>query len=419
MKFVFSRLFIVPLIVILLDIYSFQAVRTVTENLGVNSRKVIYTCFWAITFLVLLLLIAGMFKNFATWPKFIRVYLTGFLMIIYLCKLLIVIFLLVDDLIRLGRWVVSLFTRDREAIAPEHPQITRSLFISQAALVVAAIPFASLIYGMIYGAFDYKVRRLKLAFSNLPEAFNGLKILQFSDMHTGSFVESHHLQRAVDMINAEKADIIFFTGDFVNNKTEEIYPFVEVLKQIKAPMGVFSILGNHDYGDYANWDRTEDKVNNLAALFEVNRNMGWDLLTNENRIITRNGQSIAIAGSENWGSFARFAKYGDLDKTTKNLDNIPFTILLSHDPSHWDAQVLKHNPKIDLMLAGHTHGMQFGVDTKWLKWSPIQYFYKEWAGLYRKGRQYLYVNRGLGFLGYPGRAGIRPEITVIQLTTKS
>jgi len=415
MKFVFSRFLIIPLIAILLDLYAFQAVKTVTENLSANSRRTIYICFWSITFLVILLLIAGMFKSYATWPKFIRVYLTGFLMIVYVCKLIIVIFLLVDDLIRLGRWVISLITKDHEEIAPEHPQITRSLFISQAALVVAAIPFASLVYGMIYGAFDYKVRRLKLAFSNLPTAFDGLKILQFSDIHTGSFTETHHLQRAVDMINAEKADIVFFTGDFVNNKTDEIYPYVDVLKQVKAPMGVFSILGNHDYGDYYEWDTKEEKVENLAKLFQVNKTLGWDLLLNENRIITRNGQSIAIAGCENWGSFARFPKYGDLDKTTKNLENIPFTILLSHDPSHWDAQVLSHTPKLDLMLAGHTHGMQFGIDTKWFKWSPVQYFYKEWAGLYRQGSQYLYVNRGLGFLGYPGRAGIRPEITVIEL----
>ena len=417
MKFVFSSLTILILI-ICIDLYSFQAVKTISQNLTANQRKWVYSIFWGITGLVVLMLVASIFKSYQSWPKVLRVYLTGLMMIIYVCKLIIVIFLLADDLIRLGRWIASLFSTKREAIAPEQPQISRSLFISQTALVVAAAPFAALMYGMIFGAFDYKVRRIKLAFSNLPKSFEGLKVLQISDMHTGSFVESKHLQHAVDMINAEKADIVLFTGDLVNSKTEEVYPFMDVLKQVKAPMGVYCSLGNHDYGDYFEWPSKQDKVNNLAALFEVYQKLGWDLLTNENRILSRNGENIAIAGCENWGAFARFPKYGDLEKTVKDLENIPFTILMSHDPSHWDAQVLANPHKIDLMLAGHTHGMQFGVDTKLIKWSPVQYFYKEWAGLYRKGSQYLYVNRGLGFIGYPGRAGIRPEISVFELSSK-
>ncbi len=418
MKFVFSG-FTILILILCIDLYSFQAIKTICQNLENGPRKLVYSIFWIITGLAVIMVITSMFRHFITWPKAIRVYLTGFLMIIYVCKLIIVIFLLTDDLIRLGKWIYSLFSTKKEIIAPEHPQITRSLFISQTALVVAAVPFAALVYGMIFGAFDYNIKRLKLAFANLPKSFNGLKILQISDIHIGSFVESKHLQKAVDMINAEKADIILFTGDMVNSKTEEVFPYVDVLKQIKAQMGIFCSLGNHDYGDYYQWDSKEEKVNNLAQLFEVYEKMGWDLLTNENRIITKNGESIAIAGCENWGASARFPKYGDLAKTTQNIGNIPFTVLMSHDPSHWDAQVLNNPHKIDLMLAGHTHGMQFGVDTKLIKWSPVQYFYKEWAGLYRKGNQYLYVNRGLGFIGYPGRAGIRPEITIIELSSKA
>jgi predicted MPP superfamily phosphohydrolase len=220
------------------------------------------------------------------------------------------------------------------------------------------------------------------------------------------------------MVNAEKADIVFFTGDLVNNRTDEVYPFMDVLKQIRAPMGVYSSLGNHDYGDYASWPTDDAKHQNLLDLYEVHKKLGWMLLRNENRIIARGDQRIAIAGVENWGANLRFPRYGDLNKASAGLQNIPFTLLLSHDPSHWDAQILAHPHKFDLTLAGHTHGAQFGVDTKLIKWSPIQYFYKQWAGLYKQGEKFIYVNRGLGFLGYPGRAGISPEITVIELKTK-
>jgi uncharacterized protein len=417
MKFTFLRLLLPLIILFCIDIYSFQAVKTVTQNLSANTRKIIYICFWAISGVVLFMFLAGLFKDFFTWPKAIRVYLTGFLIVIYLTKLIIVIFLFVDDIIRLGKYLWSLIGSPKEPVAPGDAKLTRSLFISQTALIVAAIPFSGLLYGMMVGAFDYKVRRLKISFSNLPKSFDGIKILQVSDIHSGSFVESNHLQKAVDLINNEKADIVFFTGDLVNNRTDEVYPFMEVLAQIKAPMGVYSSLGNHDYGDYSSWNTLEEKHQNLLDLFEVHKKLGWKLLKNENTLISKGGEKIAIAGSENWGGSLRFPKYGNLNMTFASLDNIPFTILMSHDPSHWDAQILDHPHKADLTLAGHTHGFQFGIDTKVVKWSPAQYMYKQWAGLYRKGEQYIYVNRGLGFLGYPGRAGVRPEITVIELKT--
>jgi predicted MPP superfamily phosphohydrolase len=418
MKIVFR--FLIPLIILLcIDLYSFQAIKTADQNLGKSTRKWIAFAFWSVTAITLGMFVTTMFRDFFTWPKYIRVYLTGVLAVIYLTKLFLVIFLLADDLIRLVKWVISKLSGPREPVAPDHVTISRSLFLSQAALVVAAVPFASLIYGMVFGAFDYKVRRLKMSFSNLPPAFDGLKILQLSDIHSGSFVETEHLQRAVNMVNAEKADIVFFTGDLVNNRTDEVYPFMDVLKQIRAPMGVYSSLGNHDYGDYASWPTDDAKHQNLLDLYEVHKKLGWMLMRNENRIIARGDQRIAIAGVENWGANLRFPRYGDLNKASAGLQNIPFTLLMSHDPSHWDAQILAHPHKFDLTLAGHTHGAQFGVDTKLIKWSPIQYFYKQWAGLYKQGEKFIYVNRGLGFLGYPGRAGISPEITVIELKTKA
>jgi predicted MPP superfamily phosphohydrolase len=267
----------------------------------------------------------------------------------------------------------------------------------------------------VYGGYDYKVRRSSMRFKNLPSAFDGLKILQVSDIHSGSFTETHHLAKAVDLILAQKADIIFFTGDLVNNSTDEVYPFMETLKRITAPMGVMSTMGNHDYGDYKQWDSDAAKAQNLTDFYRVHKDLGWDLLRNENRILQRGEDKIAIVGVENWGAAHRFPKYGDLDKASCGTEDIPFRLLLSHDPSHWDAKVRDFKLKMDLMLAGHTHGGQFGVEARWLKWSWIEYAYKQWAGLYKNKNKYLYVNRGLGFLGYPGRAGIRPEITVIEL----
>jgi len=408
--------FLIPLIILLcIDIYSFQAIRTACENLSHSTRRWIYIFFWAVSAVMLSMFLIGLFSDFFVSHKVLRNYLLGFLFATYFSKLILVIFLLFDDIGRLVRWIISLFNHPGEAIAPEHPTISRSLFVSQAALVVSALPFASLMYGIVFGAYDYKVRRLKLTFANLPKAFNGFKILQVSDIHTGSFVETEHLQKAVDMINAEKADLVLFTGDLVNNKTDEVYSYMDVLKQIKAPMGVYSSLGNHDYGDYSSWPTEAEKHKNLTDFFQVHKDLGWTLLRNENRMLTKDGQSIALAGSENWGGSMRFPKYGNLNQTISGIKDNPFTILMSHDPSHWDAQILNHPYNFDLTLAGHTHGFQFGIDTKLVKWSPSQYFYKQWAGLYKKGQKYIYVNRGLGFLGYPGRAGIRPEITVIEL----
>jgi predicted MPP superfamily phosphohydrolase len=271
---------------------------------------------------------------------------------------------------------------------------------------------------LLYGfsnKYNYKIKKLSLHFPNLPASFKGLKIVQVSDIHSGSFTHKHAVQHGVEKILALKPDLILFTGDLVNNEATEMENYMDVFNQLRAPMGVYSVLGNHDYGDYKTWDSKADKILNLERLKAVHGELGWRLMMNENTLLEKNGEQIALIGIENWSNKARFPKYGDLKKAYAGTESVPFKILMSHDPSHWDAEVRPKYNDIDLMLSGHTHGMQFGVEIPWLKWSPVQYVYKQWAGLYESGAQKLYVNRGFGFIGYPGRVGILPEITFIEL----
>jgi predicted MPP superfamily phosphohydrolase len=250
---------------------------------------------------------------------------------------------------------------------------------------------------------------------NIPDAFHGYKIVQISDIHTGSFMDTSALHKAFDIIMQQGADLILFTGDLVNNKAEEADGFEEVYRKLKAPHGVYSVLGNHDYGDYVQWDSPEEKRKNLESLKDVHKKAGWRLLMNEHVPIEKDGQKIALMGIENWGGNMHFPKYGRMDLAHRGTEEYPFKILMSHDPSHWEKQVQTEYKNIDLTLSGHTHGMQFGIEIPGFKWSPVKYFYKQWAGLYKQDNQFLYVNRGLGFLGYPGRLGIWPEITVLEL----
>jgi predicted MPP superfamily phosphohydrolase len=279
---------------------------------------------------------------------------------------------------------------------------------------VGAGVYASLLSGFT-NKYNYRVRRLRLTFDHLPAGFKGIKIVQLSDIHSGSLSNPQAVNRGVARVLAEKPDLILFTGDLVNDMALEMKDYEEIFAQLKAPMGVFSTLGNHDYGDYAWWETPELKKANLDQLKQIQLNMGWRLLMNEHVVLERGGSEIALIGIENWSAKARFPKYGKMKEAYPGAEKYPFKILMSHDPSHWDAEVRPDYPEIDLTLAGHTHGMQFGVELPGLKWSPVQYIYKEWAGLYEAGRQKLYVNRGFGFIGYPGRVGILPEITVIEL----
>jgi hypothetical protein len=280
---------------------------------------------------------------------------------------------------------------------------------------VAAIPMVSLIYGMVKGAHKYQVRSLNLKLKNLPSSFEGLKIVQISDVHSGSFYDKEAVRKGVQLIIDQKPDIVFFTGDLVNNDASELVDYLDVFSQIKAPLGIFSVLGNHDYGDYKYCHYEVEKKANLERLKNLQKQMGWKLLMDEHVLVEKNGSEIGIIGIQNWGAKGRFPKYGDLKKATTGTENLPVKLLLSHDPSHWEAQVLTDFQDIDVMFAGHTHGMQFGIEIPGLKWSPVQYMYKQWAGLYEQNGQQLYVNRGFGFIGYPGRVGIWPEVSVFTL----
>ena len=264
----------------------------------------------------------------------------------------------------------------------------------------------------------YQLRSKCLNFPNLPPSFNGLKIVHLSDIHAGSFSDKEAVNRGIRLIMEQKPDLILFTGDLVNNLATEMEEYWELFSQLNAPLGVFSITGNHDYGDYVSWDSPEAKKSNFQQLIQVHKKMGWQLLMNEHVVLQRDQDQIAIVGIENWSAKNRFPKYGNLNKAFSGAAQIPFSILLSHDPSHWRAQVLSNYPTIALTLSGHTHGMQFGIELPGVRCSPIQYVYAEWAGLYEQLDQKLYVNRGFGFIGYPGRVGILPEITVIELFSK-
>lgn len=267
---------------------------------------------------------------------------------------------------------------------------------------------------MVKGKYKYQVHRVTIAFKNLPEAFNNFTITQVSDIHSGSLDDAREVLRGVELANAQNSDIFFFTGDLVNSIADEMLPWMETFAKFHAPYGKFSILGNHDYGDYVHWESKEAKIKNLDRLKEIHKEIGFKLLLNENAIIEKDCQKISLIGVENWGKRG-FTKYGKLNKALNGVDNKDFKILLSHDPSHWDAEIINNEKHIQLTLSGHTHGMQFGVEVPGFKWSPVQYLYPEWAGLYEKQGKYIYVNRGFGFIGYPGRVGIYPEITVIKL----
>ena len=286
--------------------------------------------------------------------------------------------------------------------------------MSELALIIAAIPFFGLLYGISGGRHHYKVHRITLKFNDLPDAFDGFTLTQLSDIHAGSFTSKKGVEKGVAMVNKQNSDVILFTGDLVNNAASEMSPWIDTFAKLTAPMGKYSVLGNHDYGDYAKWETKDIKADNLARLKEVHKEIGFKLLLDQSVQLEKDGQKIALIGIENWGK-GSFAKYGSLTKATVNVDDSEFKVLMSHDPSHWEAKTLVSKKHINLALAGHTHGMQFGFELFGFQWSPVKYVYPQWAGLYEKDGKYLYVNRGFGFIGFKGRIGIWPEITVITL----
>ncbi|MBK9730308.1 MAG: metallophosphoesterase [Chitinophagaceae bacterium] len=408
----FIPLLIAATVLFLLDLYAFQAIRHSIPGLSPAVRRVITVSYWLITAATIGSLFLFAFYSPFELPQTIRVIWFGALIIFYLPKILLLPFLIIDDSGRLIRWVGSLLSPP--ATPSTGKAITRSDFLMQAGLLVSGLFLSGLVYGVFRGGYNYTIRRAKVKLPHLPDAFNGLRIVQISDIHSGSFTVTHPLKNAVELINEQQPDLVFFTGDLVNSQTNEMLPYIDIFKKINAKMGVYSIFGNHDYGDYNSWPDEAAKQANLQQLVEVHRELGWKLLRNENVMLGEEGSQLAIIGMENWGT--RFQKYGDMTKSYAGAEKAAVKLLLSHDPSHWDAEVTSKFKEVDVTFSGHTHGAQMGIEIPgFLKWSPSQYLYKQWAGLYREGKQFLYVNRGLGFLAYPGRLGISPEITVMEL----
>jgi predicted MPP superfamily phosphohydrolase len=399
---------------LLIDFYAYQAVRTVMQNSTLLFRRSTAIAYWSISIICIGFIWYAFNFGYYSIPKILRVYLTGAIVVFYVPKLFLILFLLIDDVIRGGKWISTFFIKPATANSTSK-SISRSQFLSQTGLLVSGFFLFQFIYGIVRTAYNYQIRRIKIAVKNLPIEFEGLKIIHVSDIHAGSFTRKDPLIEAVDTINKENPDIIFFTGDLVNNESTEALEYIDVFGKMKAKHGVFSIFGNHDYGDYMSWDSPEAKAANLKLLEDIHSRMGWKLLRNQNVLLGNEENQLAIIGVENWSNTGRFQTYGDLKKASEGTENAKTKLLLSHDPSHWNGEVTKEYKNIDITFSGHTHGFQFGVEIPGFKWSPAKFIYKQWAGLYQNEHQSLYVNRGLGFLAYNGRVGIPPEITIIEL----
>ena len=395
------------IVVAFIEIYAFQAFRTLIKTRG------ILVAYEILSFVVIVYLIWSFSQFDRTVGQNKQSLITiGLFLIVYVPKIFLMLFMFGEDIFRLIRGAINYFVEydNPSSYIPE-----RRKFVSQIALVIAAIPFASLIYGIFEGKYNFKVIKQRIYFPDLPDAFDGFKITQISDVHSGSFDNPEKIQYAIDLINQQDTDLILFTGDIVNTHAREMHPWIETFKKIKkAEFGKYSVLGNHDYGEYVTWPTKKDKDENFEAIKNLYREIDFKLLMNEHTYIEKGNQKIALVGVENWGK--NFKQAGDLLKASEGLTSQDFKILMSHDPSHWEYQVKEDDKHFQLTLSGHTHGMQFGIEIPgFFKWSPVQYVYKQWAGLYENLGRYVYVNRGFGFHAYPGRVGIWPEITVIEL----
>lgn len=410
------RLFIFLVFISLIDWYSYQAFKTIFSN-----QTWIKIAYWTFSIAIYLfsIFVFLTFERGNISLNFGR--LISLLVLSILPKLIILVFLFGEDIVRIGTGIFYSLSGNHEGdFLPD-----RRKFISQAALVLSTIPFLGILHGVLIGKYRYRVINHTLEFDDLPEEFDDFTITQISDIHSGSFDNKKKLEYGIDLINLQGSDVILFTGDLVNNQAKEMEPWIETFQKLKAPMGKFSILGNHDYGDYMNWPNKEAKAANLRRLCEIQEELGFRLLRNENVKLQKPalsgvegaGASIDLIGVENWGK--GFAQHGDLPKAALNLSNQSFKILMSHDPSHFDEEVKSFSQMIHLTLSGHTHGMQFGIEIPGIiKWSPASLRYPKWAGLYEELGRYLHVNRGFGFLAFPGRVGIWPEITVLKLKKK-
>ncbi len=392
----------------IIDFYAFQAVKTSFRSKGLN-----------IVYIILSLIVLGNFiYQIASTGRSIGIHLKmnlaiGLFLTLYIPKIVILCIMFGEDVFRVPQALFRYFTEGGNTESTGYMP-SRRKFVSHIALGLAAIPFASFLYGMVVGKYNFKVLKYTLHFDDLPDAFDGYRITQISDIHSGSFDNKSKIEYAVDLVNEQQSDLILFTGDLVNNKATEMLPWKKTFSKLNAKDGMYSILGNHDYGDYVRWDSEEAKQKNLEELGNIHNEIGFDLLKNESRFIEKAGQRIALVGVENWGR--GFKQKGDLAKASDLVEANDFKILMTHDPSHWQYEVIEDDYHYHLTLSGHTHGMQFGIEIPgWIKWSPVKWRYKYWAGVYQEKGQYINVNRGFGFLAFPGRVGIWPEITVIEL----
>lgn len=404
-----------------IDLYVWQAIKLLIRSYSSNTQKILTFTFWGFTIFSIAMLIFA-FQNRANAKPSFTYFLTIGIVIVYLSKIFTVLFLFLEDITRFFRWIISFFQESKPQVAvsqelnmtnPDPHKIPRSEFIAKSALAVTGVHAGAMTFGILSGAHDYQIHRTTLKLKNLPSKFDGMTIAQLSDIHSGSFFNKTAVKGGVEMLLREKPDAVFFTGDLVNNLASEVKDYINIFDKVKAPLGVYSTLGNHDYADYVKWDSATAKQKNINDLMAAHKQMGWDLLLDEHRNLKVDGESIGILGIQNWGA-GNFAKYGNLKKALENTEDYPVKLLLSHDPSHWREQVLGKT-NIDVAFAGHTHGMQYGVEIGNFRWSPVSFRYKEWAGLYQENMQQLYVNRGYGYIGYPGRLGILPEISIFEL----
>jgi uncharacterized protein len=391
-------------VVLLIDFYAFQSIKTVTKN------KISYGLYWTLSLIVLI----NFSYQLLTFNRSIGLsqslmFAFGLLILSVIPKIIALLVLFGEDIFRMVKLVVHYFSK---ASSVDYFNGRRA-FVSKVALGIAAIPFTSVLYGMIRGKYNYKVIKHTLFFEDLPTVFDGFKLTHISDIHSGSFDDASKISYGIDLINEQESDVILFTGDIVNNKAEEMDSWIAYFKSLKAPYGKYSVLGNHDYGEYTRFKSSEEKEQNFQAIKDIHPKIGFNLLLNDSIYLEKDTEKIAIVGVENWGT--RFKKVGDLNVASAKIKKEDFKILLSHDPSHWNSEVKTHENNYQLTLSGHTHGMQFGIEIPGFKWSPVQYIYKQWAGVYKEFGRYINVNRGFGFLAFPGRVGIWPEITVITL----
>lgn len=418
---IYAGKYVFVVLIVLADFYLWSSIKKLVFNYRYWLRITIIFVYWLPLLLLATLLIGSFFIPIISWNSVIRIYMVGIIIVFYTAKILPITFLLLADAVRIIQKLFIIGKKDSRKqflIDSKSDGITRSKFLQYVGFVSGGLMLGTMFIGMFKWVNEFKIIRHKIKLPRLSRDFDGFKIVQISDIHLGSWSSSKPLRQAVAMINDLNPDVILFTGDLVNYASNETIGFGDVLSELKAKHGVFAILGNHDYGNYVTWPTPAAKHDNMEQLFTFFKNIGWKLLRNENVILNKGEGKLALVGVENWGANPRFPKYGDIDKAMVGVEDIDVKILMTHDPSHWDKVIIPGNYDIGLALSGHTHGFQFGIETKEIKWSPAQYMYKHWAGLYNDKQyteKYIYVNRGLGSIGYPGRIGILPEITLIEL----